>query len=209
MFHWKAALLPDIDMQAQHQLSSLEIDLTRFHRRTVSSFYSNLVTRPTGRAVRLGVEQQLVELRRGVPCLSILDFSQVRVLDYSCADEIVAKLLLRFVAPDRPVDVYFLARGLQDHHLESVEAVLDRHQLLLVAEGVGGEPTLLGPCDETSRICWELLTHRRRARLAEVVATSGLTLESARGALDRFSSARVVVTLGDGAVCPVPELQNA
>ena len=48
----------------------------------VTSFYSNLVTRPTGRAVRMGVESQLAELD-GIEnlCLSVLDFSQVPVMD--------------------------------------------------------------------------------------------------------------------------------
>jgi hypothetical protein len=62
-------------------------------RLSVTSLFSNLVTRPTGRAIRTGVESQLAEME-GVcaPCLSVLDFSQVRILDYSCADEIVAQL---------------------------------------------------------------------------------------------------------------------
>src|SRR5690606_23738920 len=107
--------------------------LSRLHPRTVTSFYSNLVTRPTGRAVRMGLEQQLLEAAAGGACLSILDFSQVRVMDYSCADEVIAKLLMRYVSPERPVDAYFLARGLQEHHLEAVEAVLERHGLLLAA----------------------------------------------------------------------------
>ena len=73
--------------------SSVAIDLSRLHRRTLTSFYSNLVTRPTGRAVRMGVESQLADLDPAdKACLSVLDFSQVQVLDYSCADEIVAKL---------------------------------------------------------------------------------------------------------------------
>src|SRR5690606_20012717 len=97
-------------MMANGGMASLDIDLTRMHRRTVTSFYSNLVTRPTGRAVRMGVESQLAEIDAGRNfCLSVLDFSQVNVLDYSCADEIVAKLLLRYVAADRPTEVYFVA----------------------------------------------------------------------------------------------------
>ena len=52
-------------MMGRAGMSSLDIDLTRMHRRTVTSFYSNLVTRPTGRAVRMGVESQLAELDAG------------------------------------------------------------------------------------------------------------------------------------------------
>src|SRR5690606_2144026 len=105
----------------------------------------NLVTRPTGRAIRTGVESQLAELEPGPRfCLSILDFSQVRVLDFSCADEIVAKLLLRYAADDSPGDAYFVARGLQEHHRDAVEAELERHGLLPVAQNEDGVARLLG-----------------------------------------------------------------
>jgi hypothetical protein len=195
-------------MQAQ-QLSSFAIDLTRLHRRTVTSFYSNLVTRPTGRAVRMGLEQQLVELGSGTPCLSILDFSQVRILDYSCADEIVAKLLLRYSEKDRPVDVYFVARGLQEHHLDSVEAVLERHGLLLVAEEPEISPVLLGPCAPLLRRCWDVMIGRGGARLGELAAATGLPLDDVRDAVDCFVARRVAVAYGDGLVCPVPQLHQA
>lgn len=196
-------------MQAQH-VSAFAIDLTRLHRRTVTSFYSNLVTRPTGQAVRLGLEQQLIELgKEAAPCLSILDFSQVRVLDYSCADEIVAKLLLRYSRTDRPVDAYFVARGLQDHHLESVEAVLERHSLLLIVDEPQIAPTLLGPCEPRLRKCWEVMVHRGGARIGELAAATSLSLDDVRDAVDRFVARRVVVGYGDGMFCPVPQMHHA
>ena len=48
-------------MMGRAGMSSLDIDLTRMHRRTVTSFYSNLVTRPTGRAVRMRRCAQLAD----------------------------------------------------------------------------------------------------------------------------------------------------
>jgi hypothetical protein len=194
-------------MQAQ-QLSAFAIDLTRFHRRTVTSFYSDLVTRPTGQAVRMGVEQQLIEFGGRSPCLSILDFSQVRVLDYSCADEIVAKLLIRSAGGDRPVDAYFIARGLQAHHLESVEAVLERHGLLLAVAGSDGGSRLLGPCDSSQQSCWNVLEGRGKARLPELAARSGLALDAVAESVGRFVEARVVVSLVGGEVCAVPQLNH-
>jgi len=193
-------------MQTGGRLSEVAIDLTRLHRRTVTSFYSDLVTRPTGRAVRMGVEKQLEELAAGRrPCLSILDFSQVRVMDYSCADEIVAKLLLRYTA-SAGEQVYFLARGLQEHHLEAVEAVLERHGLLLAAEGGAVAPALLGPARPQERSCWEVLVGLRRAHPDEVVRWSGLGEEEVRATMHRFLSGRVAVAMADGVICPVPQL---
>jgi hypothetical protein len=188
-------------MRAERPLSAFAIDLTRLHRRTVTSFYSNLVTRPTGRAVRMGVEQQLIEVGgSGGVCLSILDFSQVHVLDYSCADEIVAKLLLRYLQADRPVDAYFLARGLQDHHVESVEAVLERHGLLLVTEHADGSPRLLGPMTSAERTCWSVLAERGRATHDELRESLSIGPLEVTRSLDRFLSVRVAVSLPEGAV---------
>ena len=89
-------------------------DLSSLVQRSVASLYSHLVTRPTGRALRLGIESQIGEI--GSVCLSVLDFTQVVVLDYSCADEAVAKLIQRYQAADRPADAYFVARGLGEQH---------------------------------------------------------------------------------------------
>jgi hypothetical protein len=181
-------------MAADPGVASLAIDLTRLHRRTVTSFYSNLVTRPTGRAVRAGLESQLAEVAPGERvCLSVLDFSQVRLLDYSCADEIVAKLLLRYVAPDRPSEVYFVARGLQDHHVDSVEAVLERHGLLLVSVEAQEDARLLGSANPLERACWAALRRRGSATPAAVAEEAGLSHESTAPTLARLASQRAVV----------------
>ena len=184
--------------------SSLAIDLSRLHRRTLTSFYSNLVTRPTGRAVRMGLESQLADLDPGAKaCLSVLDFSQVQVLDYSCADEIVAKLLLRYTRDDRPADAFFLARGLRDHHLEAVEAVLERHNLLLVMEAERGPTRLLGPSNAFERSCWAAVALRGQSSVAEVAEQTHLPDATVRPTLSRLVSQRVLVDLGGDAVCDI------
>ena len=66
------------------------IDVGSLLRRTVCDLYSNLVTRPTGAAVRKEIEVVLSGLEE--PSLTVIDFSQVGLLDFSCAEEIVAKL---------------------------------------------------------------------------------------------------------------------
>src|SRR5687768_4903949 len=145
------------------RVSPLPIDLGGVHRRSVTSLFSNLVTRPTGRAIRTGVESQIAEME-GEPqvTLSILDFSQVRVLDYSCADEIVAKLLLRYLGDERPAEAFFIVRNVQEHHVEPIEAVLERHELLLVAVRDDGAAELLGTDDPARRAVWDALVRRGR-----------------------------------------------
>lgn len=189
------------------RVAPLAIDLTRMHRRTVTSFYSNLITRPTGRAIRMGVESQIAELEPARElCISVLDFSQVRVLDYSCADEIVAKLLLRYARSDRPGEAYFVVRGLQEHHEEAIEAVLERHRLLLAAETEGGASRLLGPSDAVQRACWAVLVEHGRSGIAEVAERSGLAPEAVSPTLSALAVQRVVVPLSQGGFCALPTL---
>jgi hypothetical protein len=197
-------------MYAAQQLEPIAPELSRQHPRTVSSFYSNLVTRPTGRAVRLGVEQQLADFSGATgPCLSILDFSQVRIMDYSCADEIVAKLLLRYAEMDPPVPVYFLARGLHEHHLEAVDAVLDRHGLLLAAEDMSGNLRLFGPCSSEEASCWEVLVRNGGCRSSEFASLSGLDSPVADSTVRRLVAARVAISLSDDVIRPISHLDYA
>jgi hypothetical protein len=186
---------------------SLSIDLSSY-RRSVTSLFSNLVTRPTGRAIRSGVESQIAELEEGPgACLSILDFSQVRVLDYSCADEIVAKLLLRFAGDDRPAEAFFVVRGIQEHHEEAIEAVLERHDLMLVAQDAeGGEWRLLGAANPVHRAVWDALVRVGRALPPDVAAEAGLAVEAVEPALEGMVTLRVATRWADGTVSPVSQL---
>jgi hypothetical protein len=170
-------------------------DLSVLVRRSVATLYSHLVTRPTGRALRLGIESQLGEL--GAACLSVLDFTQVVVLDYSCADEAVAKLLQRFLQPDRPVEAYFVARGLGEQHRDPIETVLARHGLALVAQLPGRDYELLGHADALERAAWTALEEARAAPARVLAGRLGASEADALGALERLSARRVVLRRDD------------
>ena len=69
-------------------------------RETVASPYRNLVTRPTGAAIRNRIQETMADS----DCLTaLLDFSGIELLDFSCADEVVAKLLLAGGERGRPL----------------------------------------------------------------------------------------------------------
>lgn len=197
-------------MAPPRRVAPLAIDLAGELRRSVTSLYSNLVTRPTGRAIRLGVESQIGELRpqTGAVCLSTLDFAQVRVLDYSCADEVVAKLLLRFLATDRPAEAYFMVCGMGEHHREAVESVLERHGLLLVVEEPPCSFQLLGPCDPFERACWQALLGLGRVPAALVAEQVGVSESAADAALASLAARRVAIALPDATHCALPTLAD-
>jgi hypothetical protein len=170
-------------MRGPGRVVPFSFDLSSLVRRSVASLYSHLVTRPTGRALRLGIESQIGDI--GSVCLSVLDFTQVVVLDYSCADEAVAKLIQRYQAEDRPADAYFVARGLAEQHREPIDEVLIRHGLTLVAE-VEGSYMLLGTATELEHAAWlalEQLQVGDASGVAEAVGAPGEPVARALQAL--------------------------
>ncbi len=151
----------------ERQLDAFAVDVRQLLEKSVASLYSHLVTRPTGRAVRMAIERQLDELPG--PALSLMDLSSVAVLDYSCADEVVAKLLIRFVDGEGARDTFFLLQGVQTHHVEPIEAVLDRHDLAVVAETAPDRFELLGRVGTAeARSLWDQIEESGRVQAQEV-----------------------------------------
>ncbi|HSK21003.1 MAG TPA: hypothetical protein VK912_17740 [Longimicrobiales bacterium] len=180
-------------MHSTGNVIPFSFDLQTLVQRSVASLYSHLVTRPTGRALRLGIESQIGEI--GSVCLSVLDFTQVVVLDYSCADEAVAKLIQRYQMADRPADAYFVARGLGEQHRDPIDEVLIRHGLALVAE-VEGEFTLLGRADPLEHDAWHALQRVRLGRPVDVATALESSPAGVAAALERLAARRVVLRRG-------------
>ena len=187
------------------------IDVSSVLRRTVCDLYSNLVTRSTGEAVRSSIEQQLAEIRERT--LTVIDFSNVGLLDFSCADEIVAKLLLRYCTPaggveavrepmagaadysTSPHEGYFLFRGVSESHLDAIEAVLDRHGLALVVEGIDGDAHLVGTLDDSERQAWRAVCELGRTVASDLARALGISANDAERLLDALCRRRLVMRL--------------
>ena len=171
----------------------LRFDMSDMVRRSIATLYSHLVTRPTGQALRLGIEAQITEL--GALCLTVLDFSEVVVLDYSCADETVAKLIQRFQREDRPAEAFFIARGIDDRHEETIESVLARQHLAISAELGDGDVRLLGEVTAVEREAWEALETVGRGSVGDVAERLEVSEPVAREALESLARRRVVARL--------------
>ncbi len=166
-----------------------QIDVRGVLARVVPDHLTDLVTRPTGRAVRSSIEAELLGLGRTVV---VLDFSAVRIIDCSCADEIVAKLVAGSLVVGAPADAFFLVRGLTDEQIEDVEEVLRRRSLALVAES-DGSLRLLGEVALQARLAFDRLASRGEAGAAELAADLAWTPEEARAALDELVGRRLVL----------------
>jgi hypothetical protein len=181
------------------------IDLGTVLRRTVCDLYSDLVTRPTGAAVRTGIEQQLADAEERT--LTVIDFTHVGLLDFSCADEIVAKLLVTYCEPAggagrvaAPRDCYFLFKGVSDSHLDAIDAVLQRRGLALVAQTDDGSPLLIGTVDDGERRAWEAVTRLGRAVLADVATEVGVEEPQAELLLNGLTRRRLIMRFEEGYV---------
>ena len=171
------------------------IDLSVVLRETVScDLYSNLVTRPTGAAVRAQIEALLRESDRA---LAVIDFTHVRMIDFSCADEVVAKLLLRYSDDLPPREAYFIFRGVNDAHWDAIEVVLEQRGLaLLVEDGNGVE--LRGALTDGERRAWEIVRRLGRAAAADVAGDMGADGADAERLLETLHKRRLLMVVADG-----------
>jgi len=121
-------------------------------QQSVRGFYADLVTRPTGRAVRENIERDLPP-----GTIAVMDFTGVGCLDYSCADEIVAKLV-------RDKVKVLLLRGLTEAHREAIEPVLAGAGLAVLWERGDGALEGLGAREPAPALLDELVERRLAAR---------------------------------------------
>jgi hypothetical protein len=169
------------------------IPVARMLREAVTTPYLNLVTRPTGVAVRGRIESLLA---RSEWETAMLDFSDVVLLDLSCADEVVAKLVR--MAKERLGRIVAL-QGLDEHLWESIHAVLE-HQELAVAVLSDGTVTLLGSVPADVHRLFERLEASTPLAAAALSQRLGWAQDRTTEALDAALSLGVCRCAGGGYV---------
>lgn len=166
------------------------IDVRSALQESTQAPFDDLVTRRTGAAVRTFVEHQLAGLADGT--VAYLDFSRIRVLDRSCADEFVAKLMLPLTHDQPGRGGYVVLDGVSEWHLETIESVLSAHGLALVVQIAEGSAHLVGSVTETERRLWELVMRGGGADVDGLAEAAGLAPETARDLLDSLAQRRLV-----------------
>ena len=176
----------------------MHIDVSSVLRQTLScELYSNLVTRPTGAAVRTQIEALLADSCERT--LTVIDFSHVGMIDFSCADEVVAKLLLRYVSAERTDrEAYFLFRGVTEDHWDAIEAVLERHGLALVLESADGAGAHIGGIvDDRERVAWNKVYELGRTAPADLASALGTPPDDCARVLETLHRRRLLMRLDD------------
>ncbi len=166
------------------------INLKRVLEQAVSSLYGDLVTRPTGKAVRSEVVHMLADAEGETTV--VIDFGLVGILDISCADEIVGKLLI-----DHGTARYYMLYGVSDAHCDSIEQVLERHRLAVVASDRDGRIQVLGPIADTARTAFRAIFDAGPTDPSELASQLSWTVDAARQALDELSTQRLVQVSAD------------
>jgi predicted transcriptional regulator len=113
----------------------------------------NLVTRETGVVIREKLERELTVDTD--PTVTFLDFSGVGVVDYSCADEVIAKLISRLLSGEYG-DKFIVLKGLSSNQMENIEVALERKKLAIFSLQEAGEWPLVSVMEKGSITLREL-----------------------------------------------------
>jgi hypothetical protein len=176
------------------------IEMIRLHhvlREAVATPYHNLVTRHTGAAVRVRIEAAVARSGCGT---ALLDFTDVELLDFSCADEIVAKLLLAaHEGLGGGVGLHVVLSGLNDHQREAIEDVLTHQGLaVLVHQPAAGDSAVLGRVPDDALAALRALAELGPCTAAELAVELSWDVAHAQWALDTLAAQRLVRREPDG-----------
>ncbi|MCX5766929.1 MAG: hypothetical protein NTZ43_06875 [Gemmatimonadetes bacterium] len=180
------------------------IDVGSVLRHSANVPYADLVTRTTGAAVRKCIERELSELHDGD--VAFLDFSHIGMMDYSCADEVVAKLLMSPMSRHRDHG-YVVFHGITDAHLEAIEDVLHHHGLALVVHFADGGARLVGAVNADERFVWEMVYAQGNSVATLLAEVAGREIEAMTQLLDVLYRRRLLRF--DGASYSAPSLAQS
>jgi len=133
----------------------------------------DLVTRNSGQVIRERIERDIVKEDEGT--VVRLDFSKIGIVDYSCADEIVAKLVSRLLSGEYG-DKYIVLTGLNENQKENLEVALERKGLAVMGRMKDGENVLLGNLNNYLKETLHVILTRGRITAREL--SDSLSLEA-------------------------------
>lgn len=166
------------------------IDVHSALQATLAAPYHDLVTRRTGLLVRTLIERQLAGLADG--SVAFLDFSRIGMLDRSCADEFVAKLMLPLTQEHPARNGYVVLHGVNEGHLDAIEQALLTHGLALVVQLPDGAAHLVGAVTDLERQLWTLVMARGGVAVDGLAEAAGLAREEAQALLESLARRRLL-----------------
>jgi hypothetical protein len=150
---------------------------------------SDLVTRHSGQLIRERIERSIEQEEPRE--IIALDFSRIGVIDYSCADEIAAKLMSRLLSGEYG-DRYIILTGLNDNQRENVEVALERKELAVMAEMREGKKLLLGSLNNYLKETLQLIVKKGKLTAKDLCEAMGLEANTSGTRLLNLHKKRLV-----------------
>jgi hypothetical protein len=164
-------------------------NLYSFLKEELKNGSSDLVTRQSGQVIRGRIEREIQQERDGE--IIALDFSQIGIIDYSCADEIIAKLISRLLANEYG-NKYVLLAGVNDNQKENIEVALERKDLAVMAELRNGVKVLIGNLNNYLKETLELIITRNKISAKDLSETMKLEANTSGTRLLNLHKKRLV-----------------
>ena len=140
-------------------------DLYKLLKEELKNGSGDLVARPSGHMIRERIEKDIAGENDGAAVA--LDFSRIGIIDYSCADEIVAKLISRLLSGEYG-DRYIVLTGLNENQKENVEVALERKDLAVIAHMKDGRDVLLGNLNNYLKETLHLVSEKGKIAAGEL-----------------------------------------
>jgi hypothetical protein len=173
----------------------LKIRVDDLLRTTLATPSRDLVTRTTGAAIRLRIERAIAD----APCpTTLLDFQEVGVLDFSCADEVVAKLLL--LIED---EHYVVLHGVDETQAEAIDHVLSHQDLAIAIVPRAGGRQVLGRSTPDLLAAFEAVHAFGSGSPDRLADRLGWSVERTADALQTLALRRLILA-ANGTFSPLP-----
>ena len=143
----------------------IKYDLYKLLKEELGNGSKDLVTRQSGEAIRRRIERDIEKEPEG--SVIALDFTKIGVIDYSCADEIVAKLVSRLLANEYG-DKYLILSGLNENQKENIEVAVERKDLAVMAEMKDGSRSVLGNLNSYLKDTLDFIVKKKKATSKEL-----------------------------------------
>jgi hypothetical protein len=140
-------------------------DLYKLLKEELNNGSSDLVTRPSGQVIRERIEKDIAKEKDGE--VIALDFLKIGIIDYSCADEIIAKLISRLLSGEYG-DKYIILTGLNENQKENIEVALERKELAVMAQMKNGKRILLGSLNNYLKQTLDLILKKGRITASDL-----------------------------------------
>ena len=167
----------------------MRVSVSELFRNATGAESAHLVTRETGAMVRAAIVERFQALERGG--ILTLDFSGVGIIDFSCADECLAKLVLRVNAGEYG-ERYLCLSGLGESQRENIQVALERKKLPALHVGADGAWECLGTLTPHLRETLRLVAGRSGMSARDLADLLGMELTAASTRLINLHRLRLV-----------------